>query len=208
MKQAHLQHLIFVFPELLLVLFALTLVLGRYSGYRLTELFRFRALAREGEGPVARRRRPRRHRPTQPAEPKPRSRRPCSACSASPGACAQIGLMGIGQRNADYVLMLQPAQVLSARRRQADHQEARDRAAGLPVPELYAVVREEHEIDELHEKLKAASSSWSSPRTARVATASWSSPAAAATSTAAPTASFMTREEFDHHLSNMLSGLF
>jgi hypothetical protein len=50
MKQAHLQHLIFVFPELLLVLFALTLLLGRYSGYRLTELFRFRALAREGEG--------------------------------------------------------------------------------------------------------------------------------------------------------------
>jgi hypothetical protein len=42
-----LEHLIFVFPELLLVLLAVTLVLGRYSGYRLTELFRFRALARE-----------------------------------------------------------------------------------------------------------------------------------------------------------------
>ncbi|MCK7592448.1 UUP1 family membrane protein [Pseudomarimonas salicorniae] len=42
-----LEHLIFVFPELLLVLLAFTLVLGRYSGYRLTELFRFRALARE-----------------------------------------------------------------------------------------------------------------------------------------------------------------
>jgi hypothetical protein len=47
MKEAHLQHLVFVFPELLLVLLALTLVLGRYSGYRLTELFRFRALARD-----------------------------------------------------------------------------------------------------------------------------------------------------------------
>jgi hypothetical protein len=47
MGQKHLQHAIFVFPELLLVLLALTLVLGRYSGYRLTELFRFRALARE-----------------------------------------------------------------------------------------------------------------------------------------------------------------
>ena len=42
-----LEHLVFVFPELLLVLLAVTLVLGRYSGYRLTELFRFRALARE-----------------------------------------------------------------------------------------------------------------------------------------------------------------
>jgi len=47
-----LEHLIFVFPEILLILFAATLVLGRYSGYRLTELVRFRALARE-VGPVS-----------------------------------------------------------------------------------------------------------------------------------------------------------
>jgi hypothetical protein len=47
MKESHLQHLVFVFPELLLVLLAMTLVLGRYSGYRLTELFRFRAMARD-----------------------------------------------------------------------------------------------------------------------------------------------------------------
>lgn len=40
-------HVVFVFPEVLLLILALTLVLGRYSGYRLTELFRFRALARE-----------------------------------------------------------------------------------------------------------------------------------------------------------------
>jgi hypothetical protein len=42
-----LEHLVFVYPEVLLVLFALALLLGRYSGYRLNELFRFRALARE-----------------------------------------------------------------------------------------------------------------------------------------------------------------
>ena len=42
-----LEHLVFVFPETLLILLAITLLLGRYSGYRLTELFRFRALARE-----------------------------------------------------------------------------------------------------------------------------------------------------------------
>ena len=41
------QHLVFVFPELLLVVLAATLLLGRYTGYRLTELVRFRAL----EGP-------------------------------------------------------------------------------------------------------------------------------------------------------------
>ncbi len=39
------RHLAFVFPELLLVLLAATLLLGRYSGYRLTELMRFRVLA-------------------------------------------------------------------------------------------------------------------------------------------------------------------
>lgn len=47
-----LEHLVFVFPEVLLILFSLTLLLGRYSGYRLTELVRFRALAREAD-PIA-----------------------------------------------------------------------------------------------------------------------------------------------------------
>ena len=42
-----LEHLVFVYPEVLLILFALALVLGRYSGYRLNELLRFRALARD-----------------------------------------------------------------------------------------------------------------------------------------------------------------
>jgi hypothetical protein len=42
-----LEHIMFVFPEALLILLAITLLLGRYSGYRLSELFRFRALARE-----------------------------------------------------------------------------------------------------------------------------------------------------------------
>lgn len=47
-----LEHLVFVFPEVLLILFSLTLLLGRYSGYRLMELVRFRALAREAD-PIA-----------------------------------------------------------------------------------------------------------------------------------------------------------
>jgi hypothetical protein len=41
------QHLFFVFPELLLVLLAATLLLGRYSGYRLLELSRFKVLLKE-----------------------------------------------------------------------------------------------------------------------------------------------------------------
>lgn len=42
-----LAHLVFVFPELLLVVLAAILLLGRYTGYRLTELWRFRAVLRE-----------------------------------------------------------------------------------------------------------------------------------------------------------------
>ena len=42
------EHVLFVFPELLLVLLALTLLLGRYSGYRLLELLRFRELVGKG----------------------------------------------------------------------------------------------------------------------------------------------------------------
>src|SRR5690606_30784215 len=44
-----LEHLVFVYPEVLLILLGFTLILGRYSGYRLTELTRFRALARPPE---------------------------------------------------------------------------------------------------------------------------------------------------------------
>ncbi len=47
-----LEHFVFVYPEVLLVLFALALLLGRYSGYRLNELLRFRALARDPD-PIA-----------------------------------------------------------------------------------------------------------------------------------------------------------
>ena len=37
------QHMVFVFPELLLVVLAAALLLGRYKGYRLSELMRFKA---------------------------------------------------------------------------------------------------------------------------------------------------------------------
>ena len=40
-----LEHLIFTFPELLLVVLALVVLAGRYTGYRLLELRRFGALA-------------------------------------------------------------------------------------------------------------------------------------------------------------------
>lgn len=39
------EHLVFVFPEILLIILAVTLLLGRYSGFRLLELRRFKELA-------------------------------------------------------------------------------------------------------------------------------------------------------------------
>ncbi len=47
MSLPFLEHLLFVFPELLLVILAGTLLLGRYSGLRLLELRRFKALAQD-----------------------------------------------------------------------------------------------------------------------------------------------------------------
>ncbi len=40
------EHLLFVFPELLLVCLSGTLLIGRYNGYRLTELIRFKVFTR------------------------------------------------------------------------------------------------------------------------------------------------------------------
>lgn len=40
------EHLFFVFPELILAVLALLLAMGRYTGYRASELIRFRAFAR------------------------------------------------------------------------------------------------------------------------------------------------------------------
>ena len=40
----HVEHLVTVFPELLFIILSLTMLLGRYSGYRLLELHRFKAL--------------------------------------------------------------------------------------------------------------------------------------------------------------------
>ncbi len=46
MTEEHLMYLMFVFPELLLVVLALCLLFGAYTGYRLSEILRFRDLTR------------------------------------------------------------------------------------------------------------------------------------------------------------------
>lgn len=46
MSNAHVEHLTFNFPELLLVVLGITLMMGQYTGYRLLELRRFKPLVR------------------------------------------------------------------------------------------------------------------------------------------------------------------
>jgi hypothetical protein len=46
MAVRYIEHLVFVFPELLLILLAGMILLGRYSGFRLLELLRFKALVK------------------------------------------------------------------------------------------------------------------------------------------------------------------
>ena len=49
MTNETLTHIMFVFPETLLLILAITLLLGRYTGYRLLELWRFRSLMKEAD---------------------------------------------------------------------------------------------------------------------------------------------------------------
>ena len=46
LKNSYVAHLTFTFPELLLVLLALIIMIGSYTGYRLSELRRFEPLVR------------------------------------------------------------------------------------------------------------------------------------------------------------------
>jgi hypothetical protein len=46
MSTAIVEHLTFNFPELMISLLGIILVLGKYTGYRLLELYRFRSLGR------------------------------------------------------------------------------------------------------------------------------------------------------------------
>lgn len=52
MTEEHLNHLIFLFPELLLLLLATFLLMGRYTGYRVTELMRFKDIVEDARPDV------------------------------------------------------------------------------------------------------------------------------------------------------------
>ncbi len=47
MNIGYIQFLLFAYPELLLIVLAITILMGRYTGYRLLELYRFRSLVKQ-----------------------------------------------------------------------------------------------------------------------------------------------------------------
>ncbi len=118
-----------------------------------------------------------------------------------------IGLTGIGQRNAEFVLMYN---------QRRNYPRVDDKlitkklalAAGLPVPQLYAVVREEHEIEELHEKLRDRESFVVKPAHGSGGDGILVISGRRGDRYRRSNGALLAREEFDHHISNMLSGLF
>ena len=119
----------------------------------------------------------------------------------------QIGMMGIGQRNADYVLIHNPRKFYP---RVDDKLITKSLAidAHLPVPELYAVVREEHEIEELHAKIKDREQFVVKPAHGSGGDGILIITGRRGEKYRRSNGSFMSRDEFDHHISNSLSGLF
>ena len=117
------------------------------------------------------------------------------------------GMMGIGQRNAEYVLLYNQRKFYP---RVDDKLITKSLAldAGLPVPELYAVVREEHEIEELHEKIKDREQFVVKPAHGSGGDGILVITGKRGDKYKRSNGSFMPREEFDHHISNALSGLF
>lgn len=119
----------------------------------------------------------------------------------------EIGLVGIGERNADFVLLYNPRKFYP---RVDDKLITKNLAleAGLPVPELYAVVREEHEIEELHAKIRDRDQFVVKPAHGSGGDGILVITGRRGDKYRRSNGGFISRDEFDHHLSNMLSGLF
>lgn len=118
-----------------------------------------------------------------------------------------IGLVGIGERNAEFVLMYNERRFYP---RVDDKLITKTLAveAGLPVPELYAVVREEHEIRELHQKLAERSQFVVKPAHGSGGDGILVISGRRGDRYRRASGALMGRGEFEHHLSNGLSGLY
>ncbi|PKM06156.1 MAG: alpha-L-glutamate ligase-like protein, partial [Gammaproteobacteria bacterium HGW-Gammaproteobacteria-7] len=118
-----------------------------------------------------------------------------------------IGLTGINRRNAEFVL------AYNARRfypRVDDKLLTKNLAlkAGLPVPDLYAVVRKEHEIQELHARLRDREQFVVKPAHGSGGDGILVITGRRGDQYRRANGHLMSRDEFGHHLSNGLAGLF
>jgi alpha-L-glutamate ligase-like protein len=118
-----------------------------------------------------------------------------------------IGLVGINGRNADYVLLYNKRRFYP---RVDDKLQTKQLAlaAGLPVPDLYAVVREEHEIADLHARLEQYPAFVVKPAHGSGGDGILVINGRRGDKYRRASGSFMSRDEFEHHLSNGLSGLY
>jgi alpha-L-glutamate ligase-like protein len=119
----------------------------------------------------------------------------------------RIGLMGLNRRNADYVLRYNERRFYP---RVDDKLLTKQLAiaADLPVPELYAVVREEHEIEEVHAKLADRDKFVVKPAHGSGGDGILVIHGRRGERYRRSNGLLMSREDFNHHLSNALSGLF
>jgi alpha-L-glutamate ligase-like protein len=119
----------------------------------------------------------------------------------------QIGLMGLGQRNAEFILQYNKRRFYP---RVDDKLITKQLAieAGLPVPELFAVVREEHQIHELHAKIANRDQFVVKPAHGSGGDGILVITGRRGDKYRRSNGQLMAQEEFEHHLSNGLSGLF
>jgi alpha-L-glutamate ligase-like protein len=119
----------------------------------------------------------------------------------------QIGLMGLGRRNAEFILQYNKRRFYP---RVDDKLITKQLAikAGLPVPELFAVVREEHEIHELHAKIANREQFVVKPAHGSGGDGILVITGRRGDKYRRSNGQLMAQEEFEHHLSNGLSGLF
>jgi alpha-L-glutamate ligase-like protein len=119
----------------------------------------------------------------------------------------EIGLVGLNERNANYILMHNQRKYYP----RVDDKVITKQLAiehGLPVPELYALVKEEHEIAELKEKIKDKEQFVVKPAHGSGGDGILVITGRKGNNYRKASGAFINQEDFEHHISNALSGLF
>ncbi len=119
----------------------------------------------------------------------------------------EIGLIGLNERNANYILMYNERKYYP---RVDDKMITKQMAIehGLPVPELYALVKEEHEIVEVHAKLKDKEQFVVKPAHGSGGDGILVITGRKGDKYRKASGAMINQEDFEHHISNALSGLF